>query len=284
MTTTATSVTELPVRRLTEADLPAIVELTADHGWPPQHSKWRLLFAVSEPYGVEDPAGGLAGTVVLTRYGAAFAAVGMMVVASRHGRRGLGRRLMAHVLGLAGEATVCLNATGQGRPLYERMGFRAVDASATYAGELGAGRADDLPDAPRRVNAADVAAIAAADLAVFGADRRAVLAELVTLADDFRVLGDPPDGYAGCWRDDGTRIIGPVVAGTLAACKGLITTLAGGGTGPVRLDIPGRHPELARWVVSAGLTVRNQATVMVRGGNLPGDLAKLYCPASVAIG
>ena len=69
-----------------------------------EHSKWRLMFAVSEPYGVDDPAGGLAGIVVLTRYGHRLAAVGMMVVASRHGRRGLGRRLMQHVLTLASGA------------------------------------------------------------------------------------------------------------------------------------------------------------------------------------
>ncbi len=280
---TASTLTDLPVRSLSEEDLPAIVELTADRGWPPQVSKWRLMFAVSEPYGVEDPAGGLAGIVVLTRYRPAFAAIGMMVVASRHARRGLGRKLMAHVLELAGGATVGLTATGEGRPLYERMGFRAVDTSVTYTGELAAGAADDPAEA-RRVTTADVAAIAAADAAAFGADRSAVLAELVTFADDFRVLGDAEDGYAACWGMDGTRVIGPVVASSLVAARGLITSLARGGTGPVRLDISGRHPQLARWAVSGGLAVRNQTTVMVSGADLPGDRARVYCPVSVAIG
>ena len=85
----------LPVRRLTPADLPAIVELAADRDWPPEENKWRLMFAVSEPFGVDDPAGGLAGAVVLTRYGASLAAIGMMLVAARHGRKGLGSRLTA---------------------------------------------------------------------------------------------------------------------------------------------------------------------------------------------
>jgi hypothetical protein len=81
----------LPIRRLSAADLAACVELAADRGWPPERNKWRLLFAVSEAYGIDDPAGGLAAMVVLTRYGRQLAAVGTMVVASRFGRRGLGR-------------------------------------------------------------------------------------------------------------------------------------------------------------------------------------------------
>src|ERR1700735_3929262 len=92
------AVAGLPVRRLSPADLAACVELTVDRDWPPEPDKWRLLFAVGEVYGVDDPAGGLAGTVVLTRYGPGLAAVGMMVVASRHGRRGLGGRLLSFAL------------------------------------------------------------------------------------------------------------------------------------------------------------------------------------------
>jgi GNAT superfamily N-acetyltransferase len=284
LTTTAAAITELPVRALTEADLPAIAALTSDRGWPPQHSKWQLMFAVSEPYGVDDPAGGLAGIVVLTRYRPALAVVGMMVVASRHGRRGLGRRLMAHVLALAGDTTVCLTATTQGRPLYERVGFRAVGTSVTYTGWLRADAADDLAGAPRRVTAADLAAIAAADLTVFGADRRGVLTELVTFADDFRALADPEDGYAACRGEDGVGIIGPVVARSDAAARTLISSLSRGATAPVRVDILDRHAGLAHWVVARGLAIRNQSTLMVRGGDLPGDRARLYCPASVAIG
>jgi GNAT superfamily N-acetyltransferase len=281
---TGATVAELPVRTLAEADLPAIVELTADRGWPPNLSRWRLMFAVSEPYGVDDPAGGLAGIVVLTRYGPALAAVGMMVVASRHGRRGLGRKLMEHALALAGDATVYLTATTEGRPLYERLGFRAVDRSVTYAGQFCPGPRRDDARPPRRVAEADVAALVAADRAVFGGNRDRVIAELVTFASDFRMLAEPEDGYAASWGKDGVGIIGPVVARSDAAAEALISSLACGTTGPVRVDILDRHAGLARWVVARGLTVRNQSTLMVRGGDLPGDRARLYCPVSVAIG
>ena len=91
-------------------------------------AKWSLLLAASEVFGVDAPDGhGLAGAVVLTRWGPDLAAVGMMLVAARYGRRGLGRALMEHLLATAGDdATVTLFATDMGRPLYEKLGFAAV--------------------------------------------------------------------------------------------------------------------------------------------------------------
>lgn len=275
-------VTGLPVRRLTESDLPAIVQLAADRGWPPEESKWRLLFAVSEPFGVDDPAGGLAGAVVLTRYGTALAAIGMMLVASGHGRKGLGGRLMRYVLEQAGDAVVYLTATDYGRPLYERLGFRAIDSSVTYTGALAA----DPPGTGllRPVDEADLAVVRAVDDAVFGADRGHVLRELVSFADDFLILGNAQAGYGAAWSNEGTRVVGPVVAADLPSAARLVTGLSAGWSGPIRLDVLGRHPDFAAWALASGLVAAGQTALMVYGGELPGDRARLYCPVTVAIG
>ena len=65
---------------------------------------------------------------MLTRYGGGLAAVGMMLVAAQREGRGLGRRLMTHLLDRAGDATVFLTATPLGRPLYEKLGFQRASA------------------------------------------------------------------------------------------------------------------------------------------------------------
>ncbi len=122
------------IQPLTSADLPGCLALARDRGWLPEERKWRLLFDLAVVYGVRDPPGELAGVAVLTRYGTEFAVIGMMLVATRYGRRGLGRALMNRALADVGDAIVFLHATPVGRPLYEKLGFVPAGLSHTYLG------------------------------------------------------------------------------------------------------------------------------------------------------
>jgi len=273
-----------PVRRLTAADLEACTVLAVDRDWEPAPEKWRLLFELGEVYGVDDPVGGLAGAVALTRYGPGLAAVGKMLVARRHERQGLGGRLMAHVLDQAGDTVTCLIATEYGRPLYERLGFGAIDRSVRYIGPLAAGEPDPAGPGLREAGPADLAGLAGLDRRSFGADRGALLATLPRVADRF-VVSDGPAvrGFAAAWRSPDTLTIGPVVAGDLAVATALIAGLAAGADRPVRLDVPGRQPALAAWAAGRGLTVRRESTWMVRGGGLPGAREHVFAPASMAL-
>ena len=285
-------VTGLPVRRLTAADLPQCSALAVDRDWEPTPDRWRLLYELGEMYGVDDPAGGLAGAVALIRYGPGLASIGKMLVARRHGRQGLGGRLMRHAMDQAGDTVICLLATEYGRPLYERLGFRAIDRSVRYIGSLTAGQPDPAEAgqaAPREVSAADLPGIAELDLRSFGADRGALLTALPRLADQFvvsdLVASDGPAvrGFGAAWRSADTLTIGPVVAGDLALATTLIASLAAGSDLPVRIEVPGRHPGLASWAAARGLTVRAEATFMVRGGDLPGAREHVYLPANMAL-
>ena len=60
----------------------------------------------------------------------------MMLVASRFGGAGLGRRVLAHVLELADPAVVYLAATSYSRALCEDLGFRAIDTVDRHAGQF----------------------------------------------------------------------------------------------------------------------------------------------------
>jgi hypothetical protein len=271
-----------PVRRLGRADVPACVELAADRGWPPERNKWRLLLAVGEAYGIEDPAGGLAAMAVLTRYGERLAAVGMTVVASRFARRGLGRRLVADLLRRAGPAVVHLAARSDGRPLFQALGFCAAGTVTRHSGRFVPGP----PARPGRVRAAaapDLEPMAALDRPVFGADRRPMLTELFGFAERVLIAEDGrgrPAGFAAAWRNEQDLVVGPLVAADAGVAGALITAVAAAEPGSVRVDIYGRHPGLAGWAAARGLAPRRSATVMVRGGLLPGDRDKLFAPVS----
>ena len=280
---------DLPIRRLSAADLAACVELAADRGWPPERNKWRLLFAVGEAYGIDDPAGGLAAMVVLTRYGRQLAAVGTMVVASRFGHRGLGRRLTTHLLEQAGPAVVYLaaNSSSYSRPLFESMGFQSIDTVTRHAGRYTPRPHAAMPGSVRPVSMSDRELMAALDQKIFGADRRHVLTELFGFAERVLVAEDRRGtltGFAVAWRNEDDLVIGPLVAADYAVARRLITAIAAEENGSVRVDIRGSHLELANWAAARGLVPCGSATLMVHGGSLPGERDKLFAPTSGATG
>jgi GNAT superfamily N-acetyltransferase len=294
------TVTDVPVARLGAAALPDCIALGNDRGWAPEPDKWQLLFEVGEVFGIRDPAAGLAGAVALTRYGPGLAAIGMMLVASRHERQGLGGALMTHALNQVGGAVTCLFATSFGRPLYERLGFRPADRSIRFIGPLVPGpvRGDGLADDPapaggdglvvRPAAAADEPGIAGLDRAAFGADRRAILARLPHLAERFLVAVRPGGGairgFAASWAHDGLLLAGPVVADDLGVATALLTGLAAGSARPLRIEVAGRHPGLGQWAAARGLTARSETTFMTHGGDLPGRPGQIFGPLNVAMG
>ena len=275
-----------PVRRLGPDDLRHCVRLSVDRGWLPEKAKWSLMLEVSEVFGIDAPDGGdradgagsgdgaLAGAVVLTRYGADLASVGMMLIAARYGRRGLGRALMEHLLAEAGDVTVTLFATDLGKPLYDKLGFRTIRRSAAFTGPFRAEPAEPAettetaPTDPRRARrdhkpaatrtadnskmrtrpaaAADMASIIDVDKAAFGADRSRLLRRLPAFAGQFLVLetGRGVAGFAAAWQNHTSTVIGPVVAPDGAAARRLIGDLAARVRGQIRLDLDPDRPEL----------------------------------------
>ena len=279
-----------PIRRLEPGDLKRCVALSVDRGWPPERSKWSLLLAASETFGVDAPDGrGLAGAVVLTRWGPDLASVGMMLVAARYGRRGVGRRLMEQVIAEAGDATVTLFATDLGRPLYEKLGFLPVRRSVSFVGTFrpAGGAASGPADAAgftRAATEADRPAILAVDRAAFGADRSHVLTRLPGFADRIVVLTDD-SGYAAAWRSTpSSTVIGPLVAPDAEAAEQLIADLAAHAHGSIRLDLDPDRPELPAWAHKHGLEPVSRTLVMARGRLWDrGTPDRLFTPISVAL-
>jgi GNAT superfamily N-acetyltransferase len=288
-----------PIRRLGPGDLSRCVALSVDRGWSPERAKWSLLLECSEGFGVDAPdetasaakagSGGrrLAGAVVLTRWGSDLASVGMMLVAARYARRGLGRALMEHVLAAAGDATVTLFATDMGRPLYERLGFAPVRRSVSFTGTFRPGPPAALAGRTRAAVEEDLPSILAVDQAAFGADRGRVLTRLAGVAENLAVLAPEQgiSGYAAAWRNlPSSAIIGPLVAPDPEAAKALIAYLAARTPGPIRLDLDPDRPELPGWAHARGLEPVARTTVMARGELAQrGAPSCLFTPISVAL-
>jgi GNAT superfamily N-acetyltransferase len=287
-----------PVRRLGHDDLKSLMALATDRGWLPDKRKWQLLLDTAAVFGVGAPDGqGLAGSVTLARYGplasgnTARASVGMMLVASRYGRRGLGRTLMAYLLDAAGQGTtVTLFATAVGRPLYEKLGFKPVGRSVTFTGSFRPGPERDTRIGAYLATGADLPELLTIDQAAFGADRSRIISRLPGFTEKILISRTPsgissPTGYAAIWRSGETmRVIGPVIAPDGAAARHLITELAAAARGHVRLDLDPDRPELPAWAEARGLALRGENTVMAYGPwNPPEGRSRIWTPITVAL-
>ncbi|MFE3825178.1 GNAT family N-acetyltransferase [Streptomyces sp. NPDC059092] len=286
-----TPLSALPIRRLTMRDLTDCADLAEDRDWAREEHRWSLLLSAGTGHGIDDPDGkGLAATCVVTSYGRAphggeLSAVGMLLIAGRHARQGLGRRLMTHVLHEAGTTPLVLHATPQGRPLYERLGFTGTGTTETVLGALRLPDPTASPVATRPATAADLPAIVRLDNEVFGADRTHILTRLPAFADRLRVAEEASTitGYAAAWPTPATDVIGPLVARDTDTAKALVTALAPGPDRPLRTSVDVRHEELLSWLKEHGLEPSALTTLMTYGiPELPGDRTRQFAPLSLA--
>ncbi|MGW2691728.1 GNAT family N-acetyltransferase [Streptomyces sp. NPDC001296] len=280
----------LPIRRLTPRDLTACADLSEDRGWPREEHKWGLLLAAGKGYGIDDPEGGLVTACVVTEYGSLsrpdLCAIGMVLVAQRHARQGVGRRLMRHVVADMGDAPLTLYATPYGRPLYEELGFKTIGSSEMVRGHFTAG-GPPSPVPTRPATGEDLATLVRLDEEVFGADRTHVIARLPAFADQLRVAEENGRiiGYAGAWPNMDTHVVGPLIARDTETAKALVASLAAHTDRPLRTDVDVRHESLLRWLTERGLAAVGTNAVMTYGiPDLPGDWTRRFAPVTVAAG
>ncbi|MEU1532251.1 GNAT family N-acetyltransferase [Streptomyces fagopyri] len=284
------SLPALPIRRLTLRDLTDCADLSEDRGWPREEHKWGLLLTAGRAYGIDAPDGGLITACVVTEYGTPgrpdLGAIGMVLVAKRYARQGIGRRLMRHVVAEMGLTPLTLHATPYGRPLYEELGFKVTGRAEMVRGRFVL-RGPEPQVATRPAGAEDLAGIIRLDAGVFGLDRTHMVTRLPAFSDHLRVVEENGriTGYAAAWPNMDTHVVGPLIARDTESAKALVASLAACTDRRLRTDIDVRHQELLSWAKECGLESVGFNDVMTYGiSELPGDWTRRFAPLSVAAG
>jgi GNAT superfamily N-acetyltransferase len=206
----------MDVRRLTEADVDAAMDLSTQAGWNQIGADWRRLVSLAPERcyaGWVD--GELVATTTAMTYGDELCWIGMVLVDEDHRRRGYGTRLLEHALEAARDdvtAGVGLDATGQGRPLYRQQGFADVCPITRLSGTLDR---TDPPGDIEVITETAPAAVATFDANACGTDRTALLERLLSEPGTAGVVsreGGEPDGYAILRPGRQHWQLGPIVA------------------------------------------------------------------------
>ncbi|HEX6069067.1 MAG TPA: GNAT family N-acetyltransferase [Longimicrobiaceae bacterium] len=283
-------------------DVPAGVRLSTTAGWNQRRGDWERFLAAS-PDGcfVAENDADVVGTSATIVYGDALAWIGMVLVDPAERGRGIGTALLERAVRHLDERRVPsmkLDATPQGRPLYEGMGFeteygierwlleredeREDERSAERPEPRGAdpeaapGSIPEARAAASRATAAGAAAevgpdLLALDREVFGADRSALLRSVAADAPDLvQVIRGPADlaGYALGRRGRIADHLGPWVAHDEDVAERLLDGfLARSRRGRIFVDRTLLCPWSGALLEARGFRFARPLTRMFRGSN-----------------
>lgn len=249
--------TAVEIRPMRREDIPAGLELSRAAGWNQTEADWSLLLEGESGGGlVACSQGSLVGTVTVISYPDWFHWLGMMLVAADYQRQGIGQALMTAALGLVGEpGTVFLDATPAGKKLYDSLGFQEVYSLARCLRQQGA-----LPGRPDSsvtpISTKIFPNLIQYDLAIFGADRSKILAELFGRAPQLAFYKEENGAISGYCLGRGGSLytqIGPVIANNPETAQALLLcALQNCEREDVIVDTTTHQPDWNRFLVRLG--------------------------------
>ena len=213
----------LHLRVMTPDDIPAGMRLKEIAGWNQTRGDWeRFLRASPQGCFVADTHGEVVGTAATISYEARFAWIGMVLVDPAWRGKGIGTKLLEiaieHLAG-CGVPTIKLDATPQGQPLYEKLGF-----VCEYEIERWQLQRSPAPQAAVRANPV-TGEMLDRDREIFGADRSALLRSIASEHPQF-VLQARSEGkltaYSFGRRGDLADHLGPWVAQDESSARDLL--------------------------------------------------------------
>lgn len=246
------------LRLMREGDLSQALCLSSLVGWNQTERDWKMLYEVGG-YGcfsaiMQDK---LVGTVTTIRYHEKIAWIGMLLVDPGHRKQGIGGSLIRAAVDHCREAVdqVCLDATPQGRRLYDRLGFQerftlhrlVFEKIKTPVSKPGY-------CLPLTVNSLED--ILEFDARVFGVARRNLLPHLwINYPHLAYTLYERGDLVGFCLGREGRQFthIGPVEADNESSAQTLIeSALAASRQAAVILDVPAYQHSWMLWLESMG--------------------------------
>jgi len=267
------------LRKLAASDTAAALELSTEAGWNQTENDWRRLFDLS-PEGclAIEAAGEVAATATIVAYECRLAWIGMVLTRKAYRGRGFAKRLMNEVLRLAdslGVESVKLDATNQGKPLYEKLGFRDEQAVERW-------ECEKVAVAPVVVSPDSfAAAIFSFDHFAFGANRSALLQSLAK--------SNPPvsfgNAYAMTRNGRVSEYLGPSIAESEEAARRVITSALACHAGRrCYWDLLPANTIALSLAGEFDFAPKRRLTRMVRGRDLRGSEQQTYALAGFEFG
>lgn len=274
------------LRVMTEQDVSGGLRLNTLSGWNQTAVEWRR-FLENSPRGcfVMEHGGKLAGTATTICYENRFAWIGMVLVDPEYRKQGIGTALLKKAIEhLDGShiATMKLDATPQGKPIYMKLGFVKeyeierwiLKRPPRVVSPLPQSTCSPLHDLQRKQ-------IFSVDRELFGADRSVLLRALHEESPEFATAvweGELLQGYAFGRRGLFADHLGPWMARDQAAAEKILGGFLGQSSREtIIVDCLKSNAVAAELLRGCGFAPSRPLTRMVRGTNLHPGKPDLFC-------
>jgi hypothetical protein len=203
------------------------MRLKKDAGWNQIEKDWKMLLEASQGGNFVALKNGVAsGTATTITYSNRFSWLGMVLVDANIRRSGIGKKLLHKAIEYAQtQGTVRLDATPDGKKLYDTLGFKE-EFRLTRFQILN--YSFDLPLSKikcQSIKTTDLVKIIKKDLPIFGADRSVIINHLAKNKPDLAWVCKEKDKITGyCFGRDGSNFtqIGPLIADNQATAEALL--------------------------------------------------------------
>ena len=238
---------------LTAADTHACWQLSQALRWPHREADWQQFISWAKAHGAALAVradGQLIGCGLAWQWGHEQGSIGMVIVDNAWQRRGIGKRLFKGLLQALDGRDVMLQATAQGRPLYESLGFAAIGQARQFHGhwqppvEAAPTVSPATDERTRLLQQQDLPALLAYDQRERGLARPALLQALLAQMDaDERCAVSVDEqghlcGYGILRRFGRGWVVGPLLADGADRAVALVKRLTQERTGDfVRIDL-----------------------------------------------
>jgi len=253
------------------AESEAVWPLSIEAGWNQNVADWRFMLAQGRGFGLRGTDGQWEASSLVLPLGDKLAWISMVLVTTARRRGGVGTGLLKRCIAevQASGAVAGLDATEQGRPIYQPLGFRDLYKIARWHFD----GAKDVPgDAVRPMTAADLPAVLVYDQALSGMERPALLRHLAARQPKAAWVAEADSRLTGfvLGREGRTATsIGPVIADDEKMGLALIAKAASSVSGPFIVDVPDAHTEIRAWLERQG-AVSPRGYMRMTLGSAPG--------------
>lgn len=265
------------LRELKSADIPAALRLSTETGWNQTAEDWRLLLELA-PRGclAMEIDGELASTATLVSYGRELAWIGMVLTRQSYRGRGFARHLLVELLRLAeksGIRTVKLDATDEGQPLYEKLGFRSEQPVERWHATVPQLSSTSLSYSELSRQSLQ------ADLHAFGIDRSSLLRPLSHRCQIFAA----EESFVMIRPGRLCHYLGPCVAENAHSARTLIERALSEG-GEWYWDLLPANSNAITLARELGFSPKRRLVRMVRGADLRGNERNIYALSGFELG